>query len=186
MAVLSKRKDISNCLNITNEEIIDDMTKNILMSGDRIMELISTDGKDKRFIELCSKLDEYLNDSVGGEKQKKEYNKYNTLDDIHDVILILDDDNPVACGSFKEYEKGCAELKRVFVKKEVRKQGLGRKLVEELEKKAKSQGYSKMILETGKALVSAQNLYLNLGFKIIENYGQYKNMSGSICMEKIL
>jgi len=29
-------------------------------------------------------------------------------------------------------------------------------------------------------------LYHSIGFKVIENYGQYKNMPESICMEKVL
>lgn len=150
------------------------------------MEKRYTNGKDKDFIELCELLDEYLDEIVGGRKQREEYNRYNTLEDIHDVILIYEDGKAIACGSFKEYERHVAELKRVYVRKANRKNGIGKMLVNELEERAKEKGYTKLILETGKPLVEAIGLYKKMGFEIISNYGQYENMQGSICMAKDL
>ncbi len=43
-----------------------------------------------------------------------------------------------------------------------------------------------MVLETGKPLLAAAGLYHKMGYKIIDNYGQYKDMKDSICMEKAL
>lgn len=48
------------------------------------MNVLVTDGTDERFVLLCQKLDECLNDLVGGEKQRVQYVQYNTLDDIHE------------------------------------------------------------------------------------------------------
>lgn len=59
------------------------------------MEIVYTDGSDKRFIELCRELDNYLNDTVGVQEQKG-YDQYNTLKDIHDVVLILNNGQAVA------------------------------------------------------------------------------------------
>lgn len=53
-----------------------------------------------------------------------------------------------------------------------------------IENKAKEKGCKRLILETGKLLKHAIGLYTSLGYKIIENYGQYKNMPLSICMSK--
>ena len=55
-----------------------------------------------------------------------------------------------------------------------------------LESLAKKQEYHTLILETGKPLTGAMKLYTKLGFKIIENYGQYVDMPASICMAKEL
>lgn len=74
------------------------------------MELIYTDGKDERFINLCRELDDLLNEIVGGEKQRDKYNQYNTLADIHDVILVIEDGQVVGCGSFKSYHENVAEV----------------------------------------------------------------------------
>ncbi|BAL01619.1 hypothetical protein OBV_44200 [Oscillibacter valericigenes Sjm18-20] len=72
------------------------------------MELIFTDGNNKRFIDLCHELDEYLNRIVGCEKQREQYIQYNELENIHDVALIIENGEAIACGSFKEYEPDTA------------------------------------------------------------------------------
>lgn len=150
------------------------------------MKLIYTNGENEDFINLCQMLDDYLNEIVGGEKQRSQYVRYNKLDDIHDVILIYEDELPIACASFKFYEEGVAELKRVYVHKAYRGRGLSLILMGKLEEKAKEQGFHTLILETGKLLVEAGGLYKKIGYKIIDNYGQYKNMSDSVCMCKML
>lgn len=150
------------------------------------MQLIVTEGTDERFKHLCSKLDDYLNMIVGGEQQRTQYTKYNQLDSIHDVVLIIEDDKAVGCGSFKKYDDQTAELKRVYVSEEYRGKRYGRVILEQLESIAKNKGYKSLILETGRPLEQAKNLYTNMGYKIIDNYGQYVDMKDSICMEKIL
>ncbi len=150
------------------------------------MEVIITDGTDERFIMLCKELDEYLNDAVGGEKQRSQYVQYNQLNHIHDVVLITENDKAVACGSFKEYSCEAAEIKRVFVMGESRGKKYGQKIMQTLENMAKEKGYSQLILETGKKLSHARTLYENLGFERISNYGQYADMPDSVCMRKYL
>jgi GNAT superfamily N-acetyltransferase len=148
------------------------------------MNYVYTNGKSKDFIMLSQMLDENLNEIVGGEKQRKEYAQYNLLDNIHDVILIYDNETPIACAAFKYYEDGVAEVKRVFLHKNYRGQGLAKDLLNQLESRAKSKGFQKLILETGKLLIEAMGLYSKLGYRIIDNYGQYKDMKDSICMSK--
>lgn len=145
-----------------------------------------SNGEDADFIMLCKKLDETLDEIVGKKFQRKAYEKYNLLDDIHDVILVYKDDIPVACGSFKKYDSQHAELKRVYVSPEYRSHGLGAQIISQLEAKAKSQGYQFCILETGEPLKAACHLYQKLGYRVIENYGQYADMKHSICMCKEL
>lgn len=150
------------------------------------MEIIFTDGSDNRFINLCRELDEYLNEVVGGEKQRKQYIQYNTLENIHDVALVVEDGKAAACGGFKEYELGTAEIKRVFTKKEFRNHGYGKSIMKALEKRAIEKGYTKLILETGVLLKDAKKMYAAIGFEVIENFGQYKSMPESVCMGKEL
>ena len=150
------------------------------------MHIEITNGKDIRFINLCQQLDEFLNDIVGGEKQREQYTPYNTLEDIHDVVLVVEGNRAIGCGSFKKYSDQIAEIKRVFVKDDYREQGIGRKIMEALEVRAKEEGYNTLILETGEILRGAMKLYEGLGFKRIANYGPYVEMPESICMEKVL
>jgi GNAT superfamily N-acetyltransferase len=148
------------------------------------MEFIYTNGYNKDFIELCNLLDTYLNDLVGGEANRSEYLQYNTLDDINDVVLAYENNYPIGCASFKYYDEGIAEVKRVFIKKEYRRKGISEFLMRRLEQRAAEKGYYKLVLETGAPLVEAMGLYNKIGFSVIENYGQYKCMKESICMGK--
>jgi GNAT superfamily N-acetyltransferase len=150
------------------------------------MRIVHTDGNNNDFIELCRLLDDYLNEIVGGEKQRKQYVQYNTLENIHDVILIYLDEVPVGCASFKYYEDHVAEVKRVFVRKEFRGRGISNVLIKELDEMARNKGFNKLILETGAPLVEAMGLYIKNGYKITDNFGPYKDMPESICMEKII
>lgn len=150
------------------------------------MELIYTDGSSADFIFLCSMLDAYLNALAGGEENRAEYVPLNKLDDIRDAFVLYDGALPVGCASFKEYEEGVAEIKRVYVRDEYRGQGLSRMLMQAVEEKAKQKSYRSLILETGKPLVSAVALYTNMGYTAIPNYGPYACMGESVCMRKDL
>lgn len=150
------------------------------------MRFVYTDGANSDFIELCHGLDNFLNKLVGGEENRKEYIPYNRIDDIHDVIVAYDGDIPVGSASFKKYDDECAEVKRVFIKQEYRGRGISSKLMELLENAAREQGYRYLILESGEPLVAAMALYRKIGYKVIPNYGRYKDMPDSVCMKKKL
>lgn len=150
------------------------------------LKYIYTDGCNGDFIKLCYALDSFLNEIVGGEENRAEYIPYNKLDDIHDVIVVYNAEEPIGCAAFKKYDDMHAEVKRVFIKKEYRGRGISRGLMEQLEKAAKKKGYKYFILESGEPLVAAMALYRKIGYVVIPNYGQYKDMPDSICMMKEL
>ena len=79
-----------------------------------------------------------------------------------------------------------AEVKRVLIRQEYREKGISKTLMELLENSAKKQGYRYLILKSGEPLVAAMALYRKIGYKVIPNYGQYKDMPDSICMRKEL
>ena len=148
------------------------------------MECIFTDGHDPRFLAMCRELDAYLNDLVGGETQRSQYVQYNTPEKVTDVALLMDGEQAAACGGFKFHGAGTAEIKRVFTRPAYRGRGCARAVMAALETRAAAQGYARLILETGKNMAPAVGLYTALGFHLIENYGQYRDMPQSVCMEK--
>ena len=70
----------------------------------------------------------------------------------------------VGCGGFKRDAEGAAYLKRMWIAPEARGLGLGKRLLEALEQKARSLGYTTMRLETERSLTEAQQLYRAYGY----------------------
>lgn len=138
------------------------------------------------FEALCMLLDTSLEEVVAGEFDRTPYRQFNTLEKIHDICIAYDGETPAGCASFREYEPGTAEVKRVFVRKEYRGRGISRLLMEALEKKARERGFHTLILECGEPLTAAMELYRKTGFEITGNYAPYIGMADSICMRKKL
>ena len=83
--------------------------------------------------------------------------------DRHFVVMRLDG-ALVGCGGFKRDAPGVAYLKRMWVAPEARGLGLGKRLLEALEEKARALGYQKVRLETERSLTEAQRLYRSSGY----------------------
>ena len=109
-----------------------------------------------------------------------------------DLVLLLEDGEPVAGGAFRrrvEPELGdparrsadpdhrgahdaegrpavpTAELKRIWTHSGRRRQGLGRVVVTELERRAAERGYARVYLTTGPRQPEAVALYLAAGYR---------------------
>lgn len=94
--------------------------------------------------------------------------------------------NSVGCGALVPLHDEIAEVKRMYVKKEIRGKGISIKILAELEKYAKEFGYKKIWLETGVMQPEAIGLYEKAGYIRIKNYGKYENNPLSVCYEKIV
>jgi GNAT superfamily N-acetyltransferase len=99
-------------------------------------------------------------------------------------LVIYADGKPVAGGGLKRDDDGVAEIKRMYVAPTARRQGLGRRLLEELEAKARELGYARIRLDTGARQPHAQAMYERAGYHPIENYNG--NSQASFWGEKIL
>jgi GNAT superfamily N-acetyltransferase len=65
-----------------------------------------------------------------------------------------------------------------------RGRGIAFQILQQLENWAAELGYSYCLLETGKKQPEAIALYKKSGYEVIPNYGQYENVSNSVCMQK--
>ena len=72
---------------------------------------------------------------------------------------------PVGCGALKFHGDEPTELKRMWVASSVRGRGVGRRLLEELERRAGAMGSSTIRLETNKTLTEAVALYRSAGYR---------------------
>ncbi|EJF90447.1 GNAT family N-acetyltransferase [Bartonella tamiae] len=75
-------------------------------------------------------------------------------------LLLMLDDEAIGGGAFKFYNKETAELKRIWVDENFRRQGLAVKILLELEQQAALQGYRQLYLTTGFRQPEAVGLYL--------------------------
>jgi putative acetyltransferase len=65
---------------------------------------------------------------------------------------------------------GVAEVKRLWVRPDLRRAGVAAALMAEIEKRALASGYRRLYLETGWAQPEAQALYLKLGWTPVDEY----------------
>jgi putative acetyltransferase len=76
------------------------------------------------------------------------------------------------------------EVKRMYVRPQARGQGLARRLIETLEKKAMEQGCRTFMLETGPTMQEALILYERLGYERRGPFGDYPDDPLSVFMQK--
>ena len=101
-------------------------------------------------------------------------------------LLGRRDDRPVACGAFRRHDDGVAELKRMYVRADSRRQGIARELLVELETRAREASYVRAVLETGLAQPEALALYESAGWTPIPAYGYYRESPNNRCFGKDL
>ncbi|GGR90298.1 N-acetyltransferase [Streptomyces humidus] len=80
------------------------------------------------------------------------------------LLLGWYDGEPGGCVGVRLLSAGTAELKRVFVREELRGKGGGALLVRAAEEAARALGATRMILDTRGDLVEARALYARLGY----------------------
>jgi putative acetyltransferase len=88
------------------------------------------------------------------------------------VIAYLND-VAVGCGAVRRLDEQTGELKRMFVDPSVRGKGIGRAIVQALEREAAQIGLRRIVLETGARLGRAIKLYEGMGYAPIPLFGEY-------------
>ncbi|MCD2164703.1 GNAT family N-acetyltransferase [Comamonas koreensis] len=80
-------------------------------------------------------------------------------------LLLLRKGRAVAGGAFKRLDADTAEFKRIWTDSSLRRQGLARSVLVELEAQALRQGYQRVYLTTGFRQPEAVGLYLGHGYR---------------------
>ena len=142
-----------------------------------------TNSSDLDFVKLVKDLDFYL--ALKDGEEHSYYAQFNKIQDLKHCIVLYQNEIPVGCGAIKNFDSETMEVKRMFVKQEVRGNGFGAKILQELENWAKEIGSQYTILETGKRQTEAVKLYSKT-YKVIPNYGQYEGIEDSVCFKKAL
>lgn len=82
-----------------------------------------------------------------------------------DFLVIRRDDQTIAGGALMPHDDATAEVKRVWTDPALRRQGLSRLIMQQLEQRAAGLGYTRLYLTTGFRQPEAVRLYLALGYR---------------------
>jgi DNA-binding MarR family transcriptional regulator/N-acetylglutamate synthase-like GNAT family acetyltransferase len=114
---------------------------------------------DSYFNELASRFDDGFDPNVSIPADATE------LVEPHGALVIARlHGQPVGCGALKFHGIEPAEIKRMWVAGDARGLGVGRRLLIDLEQRARMRGVSVVRLETNRALAEAINLYRSSGY----------------------
>lgn len=79
-------------------------------------------------------------------------------------VLLIRNGETIGGGGFMRKDERTAELKRIWTRSDLRRQGVARRIVSELETQTVRQGYSRIYLTTGFRQPEAVALYLTQGY----------------------
>jgi GNAT superfamily N-acetyltransferase len=71
----------------------------------------------------------------------------------------------VGCGALRGFDESTAEIRRIFVIERFRGRGIGRALLDELERFARQFGYARMMVEVGLRQPEAAGLFEKAGYE---------------------
>jgi putative acetyltransferase len=136
---------------------------------------------------LCTAQQEEMRGRYAGEADIGPTREVSMFVEPDGVFLVVrDGERAVACGGICRFDDARAELKRMYVVPDARGQGLGRRVLVELEEYARSLGYSGIVLETGDRQPESVGLYVSAGFERMPCYPPYSERALSLCFEKRL
>ncbi len=91
------------------------------------------------------------------------------------VFLVARGPDPLGIGGIRTLQPGTMEVKHLFVLPEARGRRLGARLLAELERRARSAGATRLVLDTNRSLAAAAGLYAGAGFERVEAYNDNAN-----------
>lgn len=93
---------------------------------------------------------------------------------------------PVGMGAHRPVDAHTTEIRRMFVTRSARGQGVARRILAQLETHAAAAGFTRLVLETGCRQQPAMRLYERCGFTRIPPFGPYTDDPTSVCYGKKL
>ena len=145
-----------------------------------------TDGSDEDFQRFYLATEEFYSSLVGGEKNRKGFIPYNISQNISIVVIAYIGKIAVGCAGLKKYDESDAEIKRVWVESDYRRNHIAVEMMKMIENKAKEQHFTRTILQTREAMTEAVALYEKMGYYLISNYPPYDKLEGAVCYAKDL
>ncbi len=86
------------------------------------------------------------------------------------LLVGRQDGKPIGCAALIRRDRGTAEIKRMWTAPAARGQGLAKRMLDRLEDMARQERFSRLLLDTNRALKEARELYRRRGFAEIAPY----------------
>jgi GNAT superfamily N-acetyltransferase len=100
------------------------------------------------------------------------------------LLLALIDGVPAGCVAVRRSSETHCEMKRLFVRPQFQRMGLGRQLAQGAISWARDAGYHGILLDTLPSMIDAQRMYERLGFKDVPAY-RYNPIAGTRYLELV-
>lgn len=137
---------------------------------------------DPEAARLIFELNAYLDDLYHPDDNHFRLDTDEVSGDRGAFFLARLDGEPVGCGAVRILDEGRAEVKRMYVRPEARGAGVGRAILERLEREARERGATELVLEMGDNQPDARALYESFGFVPIPCFGAYLATPNSQCL----
>jgi len=102
------------------------------------------------------------------------------------VFVARENGEAIACGALRRHAGGAAEVKRMYTVPEQQGKGIGGRILAEIEKLARQEGFRRLVLETGDRHPAAWRVYERGGFARCGRILDYPDSPWSIYYAKEL
>ena len=102
------------------------------------------------------------------------------------VFVARENGEAIACGALRRHADGVGEVKRMYTVPAHQGKGIGGRIVAEIEKLARKEGFISLVLETGDRHPAAWRVYERAGFTRCGPLLDYPDTSWSVFYEKEL
>lgn len=107
-----------------------------------------------------------------------------------ELVLVgaRDDGQLLGVGALREFDEQTGEVKSMHTAAAARGRGVARAILDDLLRRCRERGYSRVLLETGsmQEMAPARSLYESVGFVRRSPYGHYTDNGINLCYELTL
>ena len=147
------------------------------------LEVIKVEAPTDEVRLLIGELDTELNANYSAE-QRHGFNISRLFQPGISFFVARMDGNPSGCGGVA-FADGSAEVKRMYVRPIFRGCNVAQAILARLEQEARSQGFKRLVLETGDAQTAAMRFYQRQGFTRCEAFGEYEKMPAASIVRSV-
>ncbi len=149
------------------------------------MEICEVPTNHSDLLQLVKVLDAFFVEKWG-QQIADGYQELHNLSQMAYALICYDDGRAVGCGCYKVIDHQTVEMKRMYVDKRYRRQGIATMILQCLERKALQEGFTIAELETGKDMQDNILMYKKCGYYLVANYGVFVDDDICVCMKKYL